>query len=130
MRLRLHLLGQDIPRNRSVRSRIIRYGIGKTTCTGTFSHSHTLSLSLFCCWNRQLIRCKKTLTFSGCRHDKLRRDEGTEHGEQVRDGPHPLLLRGTVPGGHLHAEALHDDAPTAAALRHRSSSEPTMFSNW
>jgi hypothetical protein len=127
MRLRLHLLGQDIPRNRSVRSRIIRYGIGKNNM---HRNIQSFSLSLFCCWNRQLIGCKKTLTFSGCRHDKLRRDEGTEHGEQVRDGPHPLLLRGTVPGGHLHAEALHDDAPTAAALRHRSSSEPTMFSNW
>jgi hypothetical protein len=40
-----------------------------------------------------------------CRHNELRRDEGTEHGEQVRHGPDPLLLRRPLPGGHLHAEA-------------------------
>jgi hypothetical protein len=45
MRLRLHLLGQDIPRNRSVRSRIIRYGIGKNNMHRNIQ-SFTLSLSL------------------------------------------------------------------------------------
>jgi hypothetical protein len=43
--------------------------------------------------------------FLVCRHNELRRDEGAEHGEQVRDGSDPLVLRRPGPGSHLDAEA-------------------------